>query len=160
MKGTQEEFDQWQILRIDHEIGLRMENIIPEMQAMAKSYRLRKERAPFRNVLNVATGSGSGIEVTKNFIRYQLGRSRSDGGTANQMWNDTSGGKGKFAVALVAEIDKLGNDAKEVVKKLDVDLNTESGKRLRQQVHLRLMQLYLGNLARYQVFLAKEEEDA
>ena len=138
-------------LKIDRKIGLQMEELIPKMRGLAETYNLRNERAPFRNVLNVATDLGSGIEVTKNYIRYQLGRSG-----ANRMWSDTAGGKISFAVALVKEIEALGEDAKNIVESIGEDPTTDSGKDRVQQVHLRLMQLYLGNLARYQVFLANE----
>lgn len=154
MSQTGQVRDQQKILLMEREISLRMEQLIPEMQQMAEGYDLRNERSPFRNVLNVATEPGSGIEVTKNFIRYQLGRSE-----ANRMWSKTSGGK-NFAVALVDEIDRLSKAAESVVKTMGEDVNTESGKRRLQEVHCRLMQLYLGNLARYQVFLANEKRGA
>lgn len=138
-------------LKIEREISKQMEKIIPKMQKMAKTYNLRNERSPFRNVLNVATDPGSGIEVTKNYIRYQLGRSG-----ANRMWSDTAGGETTFAVALVEEIESLVTDAAGIIQTIGEDSNTDLGKDRIQEVHLRLMQLYLGNLARYQVFLANE----
>ena len=138
-------------LRMEREISLQMEKLIPKMQKLAESYNLRNERSPFRNVLNVATDPGSGIEVTKNYIRYQLGRSGS-----NRMWSDTAGGDVSFAVALVKEIEALSKDAEGIVQSIGEDPNTDLGKDQIQRVHLRLMQLYLGNLARYQVFLANE----
>ena len=138
-------------LRMEREISLQMEKLIPKMQKLAESYNLRNERSPFRNVLNVATDPGSGIEVTKNYIRYQLGRSG-----ANRMWSNTAGGDVSFAVALVKEIEALGKDAEGIVQSIGEDPNTDLGKDRIQRVHLRLMQLYLGNLARYQVFLANE----
>ena len=105
-------------LKIDQKIGLQMETLIPKMQEFANSYNLAgvREKSPFRNVLNVATESGSGVEVTKNYIRYQLGRSG-----ANRMWSDTAGKDESFAVALVKEIDALGKDAEDIVKKIDED---------------------------------------
>ncbi len=138
-------------LMIERKISLQMEELIPKMQKLAKSYNLRNERSPFRNVLNVATDPGSGIEVTKNYIRYQLGRSG-----ANRMWSDTADGNISFAVALVKEIEALGKDAEGIVQSIGEDTDTDIGKDWIQQVHRRLMQLYLGNLARYQVFLANE----
>ena len=140
-------------LKIDQKIGLQMETLIPKMQAFADSYDLAgvREKSPFRNVLNVARESGSGVEVTKNYIRYQLGRSG-----ANRMWSDTARRDESFAVALVKEIEALGKDAEDIVKKVDEDPNKDADKDQIQQVHLRLMQLYLGNLARYQAFLANE----
>ena len=152
MSQTGQISKQRKVLLIGREIGLQMEKLIPEMQEMVKGYNLQSEKSPFRNVLNVATEPGSGIEVTKNYIRYQLGRSG-----ANQMWRDTAGGDKNFAVTLVGEIDALSKNAEEIVKAIGEDPNTESGKDQLQQIHLRLMQLYLGNLARYQVFLANEK---
>lgn len=136
---------------MEREIGLQMETLIPRMQEMAKAYNLRDAHSPFRNVLNVATDAASGIEVTKNFIRYQLGRS----GT-NRMWSSTVNRK-KFAVALVEAIDDLRDEAKVVVERIGKRLETELEDAWLQRVHVRLMQLYLGNLVRYQVFLANEK---
>lgn len=139
-------------LKLEQEISKQMENIIPKMQKLSKSYNLEsvKEKSPFRNVLNVATDPGSGIEVTKNYIRYQLGRSG-----ANRMWSDKGNGKTTFAVALVEEIESLAKHAKGIVITVGEDPDSESGKAQIQKVHLRLMQLYLGNLSRYQTYLAK-----
>ena len=139
-------------LKIERAISLQMEEIIPKMQALSKSYKLArvKEKSPFRNVLNVATDPGSGIEVTKNYIRYQLGRRG-----ANRMWQDTADGDTTFATALVEKIEELSTDAENIVK--SIDSNNPPNKDQIQKVHLRLMQLYLGNLARYQAYLAKEE---
>ena len=135
---------------MEKEIGLRMETLIPKMQEMAKGYNLREERSPFRNVLNVATNAASGIEITKNFIRYQLGRRG-----ANWMWSNTVRGK-KFAVALVEAIDGLRDEAKVVVERMASRLQIKLDDTWLQRVHVQLMQLYLGNLVRYQVFLANE----
>lgn len=138
-------------LEIDHGIGKQMEILIPKLRTFADGYNLAGEKSPFRNVLNVATESGSGVEVTKNYIRYQLGRSGS-----NRMWRDTGNGDKSFAVALVEEIEALANDATEIVQSIKKDAKSETDKEEIQRVHLRLMQLYLGNLARYQAFMAYE----
>ncbi len=153
MSQTEQITEKQKNLKIDQEIGLQMETLIPKMQKFADSYDLDdvREKSPFRNVLNVATESGSGIEVTKNYIRYQLGRSGS-----NRMWSNTAGRNESFAVALVKEIEALGKDAEDIVKKTDGDPNKDADKGRIRQVHLRLMQLYLGNLARYQTYLANE----
>ena len=144
--------DQQKILLMEQEIGLQMEKLIPEMQKMARNYALQNERSPFRNVLDVATDPASGIEVTKNFIRYQLGRSG-----ANRMWNDTFDGK-NFAVALVDKIEALREVSKTVVEEMNKRLKTKLDDSWLRRVHQRLMELYLGNLVRYQVFLANEKE--
>ena len=144
--------DQQKILMMEQEISLQMEKLIPEMQKMAKNYNLRDERSPFRNVLNVATDTIGGIEVTKNFIRYQLGRS----GT-NRMWRNTFDGK-NFAGALVHKIDALREVSKTIVEKMNKRLKTELDDLWLQRIHERLMQLYLGNLVRYQAYLANEKK--
>ena len=153
MSQTEQVPNQQKILLMEREIGLQMENLIPEMQKMARNYDLRNERSPFRNVLDVATDPGSGIEVTKNFIRYQLGRSG-----ANRIWGNTFDGK-NFAVALVDKIDALREVSKTIVEKMNIRLKTELDDTWLQRIHQRLMQLYLGNLVRYQVFLANEKGD-
>ena len=153
MSQTEQVPNQQKILLMEREIGLQMENLIPEMQKMARNYDLRNERSPFRNVLDVATDPGSGIEVTKNFIRYQLGRSG-----ANRIWGNTFDGK-NFAVALVDKIDALRKVSKNIVEKMNKRLKTELDDAWLQRIHQRLMQLYLGNLVRYQVFLANEKGD-
>ena len=153
MSQTEQVPNQQKILLMEREIGLQMENLIPEMQKMARNYDLRNERSPFRNVLDVATDPGSGIEVTKNFIRYQLGRSG-----ANRIWGNTFDGK-NFAVALVDKIDALREVSKTIVEKMNIRLKAELDDSWLQSVHQRLMQLYLGNLVRYQVFLANEKGD-
>ena len=152
MNETGQVREQQRILLMDQEIGQHMEKLIPEMQKMARNYDLRNERSPFRNVLDVATDPGSGIEVTKNFIRYQLGRSG-----ANRIWSNTFDGK-NFAVALVDKIDALREVSKNIVEKMNKHLKTDLDDAWLQRVHQRLMQLYLGNLVRYQVFLANEKE--
>ena len=123
------------------------------MRKFADRYNLGNvpQKSPLRNVLNVATESGSGIEITKNYILYQLGRKGS-----NPMWKykgskgDKASKKESFAVALVQEIEALAQNAEYLVQSICEDPTTEDI----QSVHVRLMQLYLGNLARYQAFLA------
>ena len=58
MSQTEQVPNQQKILLMEREIGLQMENLIPEMQKMARNYDLRNERSPFRNVLDVATDPG------------------------------------------------------------------------------------------------------
>lgn len=153
MNQTGQVWNQQTILLMEQQIGLEMETCIPDMQEMADNYKLGnvKERSPFRNVLDVATDPGSGIEVTKNFIRYQLGRRG-----ANRMWSHTFEGE-NFAVALVREIDALRTISKTIVKKMNEGLKTQLDDSWLQRVHYRLMQLYLGNLVRYQAYLSKDK---
>jgi len=156
MSQTEQITEKKKNLMIEQKISSQMEDIIPQMRKLADRYHLEnvKERSPFRNVLNVATDPGSGIEVTKNYIRYQLGRRG-----ANRMWQDTAGGDTTFATALVEKIDALSTDAEKILKSVIQDSDKEPEKNQIQKVHLKLMQLYLGNLARYQTYLANERSD-
>ena len=154
MSQTEQDINQQEILLMEQKIGLQMETTYSRDAKDGENYELGdvRERSPFRNVLDVATDPGSGIEVTKNFIRYQLGRRG-----ANRMWGETFNGK-NFAVALVDKIDALREVSKTIVEKMNKHLETELDDAWLQRVHQRLMQLYLGNLVRYQVFLANEKE--
>ena len=158
MSQTELVAKQQKTLKIEEAIRLRMEILIPKMQEMASGYNLRDQRSPFRNVLNVATDPGSGVEATTNYILYQLGRTGASPSWRNFFQgNDQRFQDKKFAVALVDEIKGLGEEARAVIKKVGENPDTDSGKEQLQQVHRRLMQLYLGNLARYQAFLANEK---
>ena len=90
MSQTRQVLGQQKILKIEKEIRSRMEILIPKMQEVAKEYNIAGDRSPYRNVLNVAVDSGSDVEVTKNFILYQLGRDR------NSPWRKTGKNKKKF----------------------------------------------------------------
>ncbi len=147
MSQTNKVTKQQKILAMEEEIRLRMETLIPKMQEMVGDYNIAGDRSPYRNVLNVAVDPSSDVEITKNFILYQLGRDR------NSPWRKTGTENKKFGLALVEVIAGLDSDAKKVVEAMKEDLNTESGKNWLQQVHRRLMQLYLGHLVRYQVYL-------
>ena len=151
MSQTGQVLDQQKILVMEQEIGIELETLIPNMQKMADNYNLGnvKERSPFRNVLNVAVDPTSGIEVTKNFIRYQLGRKG-----ANPMWSNVFKNK-NFAVALVDNIEELGKDSKKIVERMNKRLGIEIDNSWEQRVHQQLMQYYLGNLVRYQSYLSK-----
>ena len=153
MNQTEQVQDQQTILEIEKKIRLRMETLIPDMRKLADNYNIAGDKSPYRNVLNVAVDPASDVEVTKNFIRYQLGRDQ------KSPWRKTTKGGKKFGLALVDVISELGNDAKEIVKGIGENLETEQGKQRKQEVHRRLMQLYLGNLVRYQVFVTYQEEE-
>lgn len=146
--------EQQKLLLMDKLVGERMESIIPQMQGLACSYNLQNvsEKSPFRNVLNVSTELGSDVEVTKNFIRYQLGRSGS-----NRMWSTPVVEGKSFAVALVSKIENLSTDADGIVEQMEIRLGIGLDSSWKQKVHRKLMQLYLGYLARHQVYLAKSK---
>ncbi len=145
MSQTEKNIDQQTNLKMGKAIRTQMETLIPEMQEMADNYNIAGDKSPYRNVLNVAVDPASDVEVTKNFILYQLGRDQ------RSPWRKTDNEGEKLGLALVDAIKKLDNNAKLVVK--NIGRNPETDKELVQQAHRRLMQLYLGNLVRYQVYL-------
>ena len=141
MIETGQDIDQQTILKMEKAIRSQMETLIPSMQKMARDYNLAGDKSPYRNVLNVAVDPASDVEVTKNFILYQLGRDQRD-----SPWGKPDKKGKKFGLALVEIISGLGGNAKEVVEAMGEDLNTELGKHWIKRAHRRLMQLYLGNL--------------
>lgn len=145
MSQTEKDIDQQTNLKMEKAIRSQMETLIPEMQKMADNYNIAGDKSPYRNVLNVAVDPASDVEVTKNFILYQLGRDQ------RSPWRKTDNEGEKLGLTLVDAIKKLDNNAKLVVK--NIGRNPETDKELVQQAHRRLMQLYLGNLVRYQVYL-------
>ena len=153
MSQTEQITDQQTILKMEKAISLQMEILIPEMRKMADNYNIAGDKSPYRNVLNVAVDPASDVQVTLNFIRYQLGRD------SKSPWRKTVKGGKKFGLVLVDVISGLSNDAKEIVIKIGENTETEQGKQRIQEVHRRLMQLYLGNLVRYQVYVNYLEEE-
>lgn len=153
MNQTEQVLNQQTILKIEEAIRLRMETLIPEMREMADNYNISGDRSPYRNVLNVAVDPGSDVEVTKNFILYQLGRDQ------RSPWRKTVKGGKKFGLALVDAISELDNEAEEIVKEIGGNPETGPGKQQKREVHLRLMRLYLGNLIRYQVYVTFRETE-
>lgn len=153
MSQTEQIFEQRQILKVERAIRLQMETLIPKMQKIADDYDIAGAKSPYRNVLSVAVDPASDVEVTKNFIRYQLGRDQ------KSPWRKTGNGSKKLGLVLVDVISGLGDSAKQVLEAIGGDSNTELGKRQLQEVHRRLMQLYLGNFVRYQVYLTFREDE-
>lgn len=157
MNQTGQVMSQQTILKMEKAICLQMETLIPKMQEMADKYNIAGDKSPYRNVLNVAVDPASDVEVTKNFILYQLGRDR------RSPWRKTDSKGEKLGLALVEAIKRLDDNAKRVVKEIGEDMDTESGQHWLQQAHRqahrRLMQLYLGNLVRYQVYLTFRENE-
>lgn len=159
MSQIEQDIDQQTTLKMEKAIRSQMETLIPSMQKMAKDHKLAGERSPFRNVLNVAVESASDVEVTKNYILYQLGRGQKSGKDRESPWRKLGTDGEKFGSVLVATITGLNENAKAVVKCIGGDPKTDQ--ELVGQAHRKLMQLYLGNLVRYQVYLTfKAEEEA
>ncbi|BAY92691.1 MULTISPECIES: hypothetical protein [unclassified Tolypothrix] len=142
-------------LRVEKGISNQMDEIILKLKDLSENFAIanKDEKSPFRNVLAVAVDASSSIEIIKNYIRYQVGRSGS-----SPIWK-TQKGKDIFAKALVNVLDELDKDAQLIVTKLRKsvpkshnlepylnDINNQT--QLRKNIHLKLVQLFLGYLAR------------
>ncbi|GGA44796.1 hypothetical protein [Okeania sp. KiyG1] len=105
-------------LRIELEIGKRMDDsIIPnKINKIFNDIFVKDDsKSPFRNVLAAATEPGTSIEVIKNYIRYQVGRSGS-----SEIWKTKKEKNGKiFAQEVVEHIQELQDDAENITKDLE-----------------------------------------
>ena len=158
MNQIEQDIDQQTMLKMEKALRSQMEELIPSMQQMAKDHGLEGDRSPFRNVLNVAVDTVSDVEVTKNYILYQLGRGQKSGKDRESPWRKLGADGEKFGSVLVDTITGLNENAKAVVKCIGGDPKTDQ--ELVGQAHRKLMQLYLGNLVRYQVYLTFKAEEA
>ena len=158
MSQIEQDIDQQTTLKMEKAIRSQMETLIPSMQKMAKDHELAGDRSPFRNVLNVAVDAASDVAVTKNYILYQLGRGQKSGKDRESPWRKPGADGEKFGSVLVDTITGLNENAKAVVKCIGGDPKTDQ--ELVGQAHRKLMQLYLGNLVRYQVYLTFKAEEA
>ena len=139
-------------LRLDKEIDVQINTIIPRMQGIAQEFEIEKadKKSPFRNILSFSTETSS-LEAIKTKIRYQIGRSES-----SRVWKIQKP-KGVFALVVANQLEELIKDAKDIlsrVKNILIEEDTlkeylESRETLiEQDIHLKLTRLYLGYLAR------------
>ncbi|MDJ0798943.1 MAG: hypothetical protein QNJ51_19340 [Calothrix sp. MO_167.B12] len=152
--------------RIQKAMSEQMDNVIDKVIKIAKKFSIanQNEKSPFRNVLSVATESGSSVEVVKNFIKYQVGRKGS-----SDIWK-LKKEQELFAAAVISDIEILLNeDTEEIIEKLRKNIeknnslnsyvdNPSNQKELKRKIHLKLTQLYLGYLAREHTALVGEKE--
>jgi hypothetical protein len=148
---------------IEVEIGKKMDEIIINIKEKAKRFDIaqKDKKSPFRNVLAVSVETKSSIEIIKNYIRYQVGRSGS-----SPIWKDKKNDE-IFAKVIVTEVDNLLNTAKEIIQNIKKNIKKESDlqsylsekeNQIIKDIHLRLAQLYLGYLAREHTALVGESK--
>jgi hypothetical protein len=141
------------ILRVERELRNQLDVILKRMQDMAKNFGIEKtdEKSPFKNVVNVATDPTSSLEVIKTYIRSQVGRSGS-----SPIWKVIKDKK-LFAAAVVEQINSLEKDAQQILENIESHLSKDSHlytyfkkdeAKLKNELHLKLTQLYLGYLSR------------
>lgn len=142
-------------IRNEREISKQMDSILLKMQSIAKEFKIADadKKSPFRNVLAVAVEPSSSLEVIKNYIRYQVGRKES-----SPIWKLKKGDK-LFAEIVVFQIDSLLEDVQLIFQNIEKSLSqgdellsylkdSNNHAELKQELHLKLVQLYLGYLAR------------
>lgn len=142
-----------------------MDEIIQEIQKIAKEFSIaqKDKKSPFRNVLAAASETGTSLEAIKNYIRYQVGRSSS-----SPIWKEKKNQK-LFASAVIEQIDSLLGKAEDILHKIrkntskgnlvnDYLEDSENREQYKQNLHLKLTQLYLGYLAREHTALVGENQ--
>lgn len=169
-------------LRINRELSQHLDDVILKVQRSAKKFSIQevKERSPFRNTLAVATEMPTSLEVIKNFIRYQAGRTQS-----NRIWIQKSqkDSQKRFADEVVDQLNSLAETCKLILDSVELSISKELQEKdsipipeerlknlqdlqkyifdnkqiLIQSVHLKLVQLYLGYLSREHTALLKEK---
>ena len=143
-------------LLIEQELRYQLDDIIQAMQKLAQDFRIgqgRKERSPLRNLLITAMDRTASVEVIKKYIDYQTARSED----VSKILGLFHGGQ-TFGKALVGALDNLQPDAKMMLKNiasrlpkehpLAQYLTPELHDREVADLHLKLVQLYLGYLVR------------
>jgi len=151
--------------RLQKAIAAKMDDVIGKINTIADRFSIGAEdkKSPFRNVLANAVSPSASIEVIKNFIKCYIGKSGASPIWSKKIGNDI------FAIELVKELDQLieyANDVVSCVRKsipknnpLNQYVDDANTKReLTKQIHLKLIQLYLGYLARKHTALVGEAE--
>jgi len=111
----------------EHFLGEKKEGMITGKQVRIYENSDFKE-SQLRNVINVASSSRS-VQVVLNFIKYQIGRRKE--------WQHAN-----FGECLLDRLIRLSSIAQQIASRLGVKGSEE-------EIHLRLVELYLGYMNRY-----------
>lgn len=169
-------------LLIERELRYQLDEILQRMQQMAKDFNIGGQgdkRSPLRNLLVTATDRTASLEVIKNYIEYQTARSEDIGKILKVSLN----GK-KFGAALVAALDELEQDANAILNNIESSLKPHNTSARSEQtgdasnanhpvikylneersrevidLHLKLVQLYLGYLVREHTALRESQNN-
>ncbi len=162
-------------LLIEQELRYQLDDILQRMQTLATDFRIdlktdkkgnmqpdkKSERSALRNLLITATDRTASLETIKNYIAYQSARSEDVGATLKNPYSGDETnpyGCNKFSEALIGELDNLRKDAEDIFERIKLRLSPES--KLKQylmpntperdvaDLHIKLVQLYLGYLVR------------
>lgn len=167
-------------LRIASETQKQMDSVLGDIRRIAEEFQIaeKDKRSPFRNVLAVATESTASLEIIKNYIRYQVGR----GSNSSPIWSIKQNQQ-LFAQALVKSLDALEKNVAQILKRIEDDrkqlqknesLDNQASEpqdkllayledkknrnSIQQELHLELVRLYLGYLAREHTALVGEKK--
>jgi hypothetical protein len=126
-------------LLLEQALGAQLDALVRRANTTAALLRgqSRMDESQLRNLLNTALASRS-VEVTANFVRYQIGRSYRTGDPGP--WY-------AFGNAVIADLKALGETAKGIADEL-AKAEVAGAETLQHDAHVRLMQLYLGYLGR------------
>jgi hypothetical protein len=164
MRDNLDSFSRQQLeFRIQKAMGEQIDDIIDRINTIAGKFSIGNEdkKSPFRNVLSNAVSPSASIASIKLFIQCQIGKSG-----ASPIWSKRIGNE-LFATALVLQIEQLIEDANTIVKYIRKSIpknnplnnyvdNANNQKELTKEIHLKLVQLYLGYLARKHTALVGE----
>lgn len=129
-------------LALDQAIGAQLDKLVRRANQAVLQLRGKEkmEESQLRNLLDAAMESGS-VEVTANFIRYQIGRD-------NANWKD-------FGHHVISDLGELGRDETEKVVDSLKHMGIADADALKPRIQVRLMQLYLGYINRAFVYAKK-----
>jgi hypothetical protein len=164
MRDNLDSFSRQQLeFRIQKAMGEQIDDIIDRINTIAEKFSIGNEdkKSPFRSVLSNAVSPSASIASIKLFIQCQIGKSG-----ASPIWSKRIGNE-LFATALVLQIEQLIEDANTIVKYIRKSIpknnplnnyvdNANNQKELTKEIHLKLVQLYLGYLARKHTALVGE----
>lgn len=126
-------------LKINQAIDAQLNSILKEMQKLLETSRIwesKMELGQVQNLLAVAQETDS-VEVVKNFIRYQIGRT-----PVGSSWRRRVGTGPAFGEQIITELDKLEGIARTLVPQDATDLEID-------RTWMKMTRLYLGYLRRY-----------
>jgi hypothetical protein len=155
------------MLRIDRELRYRTDGVLERLGKLAKAFDIghqdNSKRSPLRNILLVASDPTASLSTIKTYMRYQAAR---DIRILRVKSNNPVYQGQRFVDAIIAELDGLETEAKEVFRAIQTSLSethpllayfqTPEHERDVQDLHLRFIQLYLGSLVREHTALVEE----
>jgi hypothetical protein len=149
--------------RLQKAIADKMDEVIEKINNLSDKFSIGSEdkKSPFRNVLSTAVSADTSIATITLFIQCQIGKSGASPIWSKKIGNDI------FAIELVEELDILLECAEKIVESVRKSIpknnplnqyvdDPTNKKKLIKEIHLKLIQMYLGHLARKHTALVGE----